>query len=371
MFEEVRNTKPFRVYNPEAPNNPTMIFGGVASGIRSWGDLKYPIFYDYKKKLFREYWIPEEVPMGGDRSDFREKMNEAEQKVYLYSTGTLNWLDSIASDIVTMLFMCSTDPSLRSVLSLIASFETMHNESYEYIASSVLTEVEKQQAFNNVRKEPLLVARNTHIIDKLQKMVDALSDYLVERNQTGNDKMSDKTLQTIFEGILAYQVLEGQYFAGGFIYFHSLARDNKMLASNGIINLIKADENFHSEVFGTVLQVFMAENPQLNTKENLDYAINFIKEGVRLEKEWSEYLYEDTDTLSVDEYHNYTEYLANLICRNGGMEEPFPENSELKAKWVLTYGSKEKGEGAIAATADFLQATNINYNGNAMSNFDL
>lgn len=371
MFESIRKTKPFRVYNSDAPNKPTMIFGGVASGIRSWGDLKHSIFYDYKKKLFREYWIPEEVPMGSDNSDFREKMNEAERKVYLYSTGTLNWLDSIASDIVALLFMCTSDSALRSVLALIAGFETMHNESYEYIAASVLTQVEKEHAFNSVRKEPLLMARNNHIIEKLQVLVDALSDYLVERNRTNKEEMSDETLQALFEGIIAYQVLEGQYFAGGFVYFHSLARDNKMLASNGIINLIKADENYHSEIFGTVLQILMAENPQLNTQENLDYAVNFIKEGVELEKAWSDHLYEDIDTLSVEEYHNYTEYLANLICRNGGMEEPFPENSELKAKWVLTYGSKEKGEGAVAATADFLQSTNINYNGNAMANFDL
>jgi ribonucleoside-diphosphate reductase beta chain len=183
--------------------------------------------------------------------------------------------------------------------------------------------------------------------------------------------MSDETLQTIFEGLLAYQVLEGLYFSGGFVFFHSLARDNKMIESNNIINMIKADENQHSEIFGTIIQIFMDDFPQLNTQKNLDYAMNFMRKAVELEKEWSAWIYRDIDTLPVSEYHEYVEYLANLICRNAGMTEPYPENGEIKAKWIVTYGSKKKNNSEIAAKADFLQGNAINYKHEDGGDFDL
>lgn len=365
------NTQPFRIYNSEHPNHPSKLFGGVASGIRNWDDLKYPIFLAYQKKLFGEFWIPEEIQMGKDMEHYNQKLSKEEQKVYAYNAGVLNWLDSIASDVVTLLFLCSSDPSLRSLLTIVASFETMHNVSYEHITASTLSQSEKERAFKEIRELPLLIKRNKFIIDKLQKMTDVLSDYLVRRYKTNENEFKDEELQSIFEGLVAYQILEGLYFTGGFVFYHSLARDDKMIETNNIINMIRADENQHSEVFGTIIQALMNDYPQLNTQDNLDYAIEYIREATRLEKEWSAWLFEDIDTLSISEYHSYIEYLANLICRNAGMTEPFPENHDLTAKWILTYGSKKHNSDGVTAKADFLQGNAINYKHEDGGDFDL
>lgn len=370
MLKDLIQTTPFRVYNSEEPNHPTRIFGGEASGIRNWDDIKYPIFLEYQKNLFGEFWVPEEVSMIKDMEQYNQLLNKHERLVYQYQSGVLNWLDSMASDVVTMLFLATSDPSLRSVLTLIASFETMHNVSYEHMTASVLTAAEKEKAFREVREIPALQKRNQHIIEKLDVLVTTLSNYLITKQKEGQVEMSDETLQKIFEGIVAYQILEGLYFSGGFVYFHSLARDNKMLESNNIISMIRADENQHSEIFGAIIQILMSEYPQLNTQDNLDYALNYIREAVRLEKEFSAELYENIDTLSIAEYHDYVEYLANLISRNAGMTEPFPDNMENKAKWIVTYGSKKK-EGEISAKSDFLQGNAINYAHEDGGDFDL
>ena len=372
MLDKLKQTRPFRMYIPEYPNHPSKIFGGKASGIRNWDDIKYPIFLEYQKRMFGEYWIPEEVSMLKDIEQFREVLTERERIVYQYNTGMLNWLDSMASDVVTLLFLATSDPSLRSVLTLVASFETMHNISYEHMTASVLTSEEKKKAFYEVRQIPQLQIRNKHIIDKLDAMAVAISNYLVACGEKGEQiEMDTDTLQKIFEGILAYQILEGLYFSGGFVYFHSLARDNKMMESNDIISMIRMDENQHSELFGTIVQILMQENPFLNTQENLDYAIDFIKKAVELEKEWAAWLYQGIDTMSIAEYYDYIEYLANLICRNAGIKEPFPDNQELKSKWIVTYGSKKTGGSEIAPKADFLQGNSINYKHEDGGDFDL
>lgn len=371
LFKDLIQTRPFRIYNAEEPNHPSKIFGGKASGIRSWDDLKYPDFLTLQRNLFGEFWVPEEIQMGKDMEQYDNILTEAEKKAYQYNSGALNWLDSMASDVVTMLFLTTSDPSLRSLLTIIASFETMHNVSYEHMTSTVLNSREKEVAFKEVRELPLLRKRNEFIIEKLDAMTKALSDYLVTKHETGKEEMSKETLQTLFEGILAYQMLEGLYFSGGFVYFHSLARDNKMIESNNIINLIKADENQHSEIFGLIIQILMAENPELNTQENLDYAMDYIKTAVQLEKDWSAWLYRDIDTMTVSEYHDYVEYLANLICRNAGLKEPFPSNTELKSKWIVTYGSKKTSGSDISPKTDFLQGNSINYKHEDGGDFDL
>ena len=361
--------KPFRVYNSEHPNLPTRLFGGKASGIRDWDNIKYPVFLEYHKQLFSEYWIEDEVKLGKDIEDYRNKLSDSERKVFNYVTGTLNWLDSIASDIVSKIALIITDPSIRSVMELIAAFEGLHNRSYQYLTSTMLNGQQKAQTFDEIRKIPLLVKRNQLIIDKLDTMIEVIAEYIFAKKE-----IDERFLKTVFEGIVAYQALEGLYFSAGFVYFHSLARDDKMLESNSLINMIRTDENQHSEIFGLLIQVMMAEFPSLNTKTNMDYAVNFFKECVQAEKEWSEWLFEDIDTLSIKEYHNYVEYLANLLCRNAGMIEAYPENKELKSRWIATYGSKKrdsKDSSQIVSRTDFLQANATNYTHESGEDFDL
>ncbi|MGG2096016.1 ribonucleotide-diphosphate reductase subunit beta [Bacillus sp. S13(2024)] len=156
------------------------------------------------------------------------------------------------------------------------------------------------------------------------------------------------------------------YFSGAFVYFHSLARTNRMIESNNMIQMIKMDETQHAVFWGEVVKILMLENEELNTAENFEWAKTFIKKCVELEKEWATYLFADIETLSIREYRDYVEYLANIICRNAGLEEIYPNNTELKSKWIATYGDK-KG----AVKADFFQTNVINYSHEGGEGFDL
>lgn len=362
----------FRVYDGESSNVASKIFFGEASGIRDLDNIKYPPMLDYNKEMFGEYWIEDEIKLGKDVEDYREKLSDKERYVFNVITGKLNWLDSMATDFNYVLGMLCTDPSVRSVLALINSFEILHNRSYQYLTSTVLNQQEKEQSFDETRRLPLLVHRNELIIKPIQRMIDKVGEKLVE-DKLPYDVPEEEVMQSIFEGLVAYLNLEGLYFSGGFVYFHSLARDQKMIGSNNLINMIKTDENQHNEVFGMILQIIMKEFPYLNTKENLDYATNMMKEAVKREKEWSSFIFDGIDTLSISEYHNYVEYLSNLISRNAGLPESFHGNKTLKSKWISTYGSKKRNgvDGEIVTRQDFLQTDAIDYEHENGEDFDL
>jgi ribonucleoside-diphosphate reductase beta chain len=359
--------QPFRVFDGGLSNVATKAFGGEASGIRDWDNVPYPQMLELNKLLFSEYWIEDEVKLGKDVEDYREKLNDEERKVYNYITGKLNWLDSIATDFNFVLGYICTDPSIRSNIALIGSFEELHNRSYQYLTSTMLSDEQKAQAFEEVKQLDLMLKRNKPVIEKIQNFVDMAKEYIGHTKE-----IDDEFLQCLFEALIAYLVLEGLYFSGGFVYFHSLARDQKMLESNNMINLIKTDENQHNVFYGMLVQILMKENPSLNTRVNMDFAVNFIKECVDLEKEWAAFIFENIDTFKLSEYNDYVEYLANVICRNAGIEEPFPSNKEIKSRWMVTYGSKKRnGEDDIVSRTDFLQGNAINYTHESGEDFDL
>lgn len=362
----------FRFYNGEASNKSTGMFLGEDSGIRNYDDIKYPIALDLNSALFAEYWVEQEIKLMIDMSDY-PKLSSAEQYAYKMQTGALNWLDSLATDFNFWLTSVVTDSAWRSVFALINSFEVLHNRSYQYLSSSVLNDQDKRQAFEDVKLIPQMIKRNMHIIEPLQEMVEVLKRYNANDYVEEKYKVSDLELkEAIFKGIINYQVLEGVYFSGSFVFFHALARTNRMIGSNSLISMIKEDENQHSVVYGTTMQILMKEFPELNTEENYEYAINVFKTAVELEKEWARHILQDIDIVSIKEYDDYIEYLANLIMRNSGLKDIYPNNSELKSKWISTYGAKHRPKtDGIATREDFLQTSSIAYQHSGGEDFDL
>jgi ribonucleoside-diphosphate reductase beta chain len=360
---------PFKIFEADKSNLPTRIFGGEASGIRDFDNLKYPTMLTISKNLFSEYWNEDEVKLGKDIEQYNTLMNDRERYVYNTLSGMLNQLDSHASDFNMFLFMVITDPSIRSNIAMINSFEILHNRSYQYLTSTMLNAQQKHQAFEEIKNIPILLDRNKPIFDKIQRFVDAVSEVLAT-----NKPIDEEFIQIAFEGILAYQCLEGLHFSSAFVFFHSLARDQKMIQSNNMINLIKTDEVQHAEFYGTLIRIIMGENPFLNTQANMDYAINFVKECAEREKAWGRFIFAGIETFSIKEYENYVEYLSNLICRNAGIQEPFPDNTEIKSRWIVTYGSKKrdvKDDKQIVTRQDFLQGNSINYAHEGGEDFDL
>jgi ribonucleoside-diphosphate reductase beta chain len=367
--EELHLVKPFKVFDASKSNLPTRVFGGEASGVRDWDNIKYPTMLEIKKSLWGEYWSEDEIKLGKDIEQYREKLNDRERYVFNILTGMLNELDSSASDFLFYLYSVITDPSIRSVVSLIDKFEILHNPSYQYLTSTMLNGEEKHQAFEEVKTIEPLLHRNEHLYDKIDKFINVIREHLI----TDSD-VDDVFIQSAFEAILAYQCLEGLHFSAAFVYFHSLARSQRMQGSNQLVNLIKADEQQHSEFFGTFIRIIMGENPSINTEANMNYAVDFIKECVVREKVWARHIFKGIDLFTIKEYEDYIEYLANIIARNAGIREPFPNNTELKSRWIVTYGSKKKNANdadQIVTRQDFLQGNAINYAHEGGEDFDL
>ena len=69
--------------------------------------------------------------------------------------------------------------------------------------------------------------------------------------------------------------------------FTILARRQKMLKTSTMISYIQRDEMQHAYFISQFIRILLTENPEMNSKENIDYIYQTISKAVELEKEWS------------------------------------------------------------------------------------
>src|SRR5699024_3326398 len=135
-----------KTLEPKNPNKSTGAIGGKSSGILNWNDIAYPHWYKMYKRIIGNYWQADEENMASDVKQFQE-LTENEQDAYLKIIGLLSTLDAPQTRTALLLSLYATDPSVQSIMAVIAQQEAVHNESYSYVLSSVVSLAEQNKSF--------------------------------------------------------------------------------------------------------------------------------------------------------------------------------------------------------------------------------
>src|SRR5699024_12424073 len=81
------------------------------------------------KRLVGNYWQADEVNMASDVKQF-PTLTEEEKDAYLKIIGLLSTLDAPQTRTALLFSLYATDPSVQSIMAVIAQQEAVHNESY-------------------------------------------------------------------------------------------------------------------------------------------------------------------------------------------------------------------------------------------------
>lgn len=208
------------IFNTNAPNKSTRIINGECSGILNWNDIRMPHMYKLYKVLLLNHWIADEIPMAKDAQQFALLPAE-EQRTFKINIGLLAVLDSMQTMFVGDVKRYFTDSSLEAIAAIIGQQEVVHNQSYSYVLSSIVSEQEQREIFEYWKSDPVLLERNTFISDIYQKFRDEPSP------------------QTFFEALVADLILEGIFFYSTFAFFYNLARDQKMMGTSQMVSYIQ------------------------------------------------------------------------------------------------------------------------------------
>ncbi|MFD1064625.1 ribonucleotide-diphosphate reductase subunit beta [Oceanobacillus locisalsi] len=307
-----------KTLEPRFPNKSTGLFGGESSGILNWNDIAYPHWYKIYKKLIGNYWQADEINMSSDVKQF-PSLTEEEQDAYLKIIGLLSTLDGPQTRTALLISLYATDASVQSIMAVIAQQEAVHNESYSYVLSSVVSWNEQNESFQLGRKDELLLKRNELLTEQYNAFVE------------------NPTIENILKTMVYTSLLEGMFFYSGFAFFYHLARQNKMVGTSTMISYINRDELEHGRFITELFRATLAENPEYNNREFIQWIYDHFQKSVEMEIEWSHYVLADIDGIDMDELDGYVKYRANKMLRMMGLEELYPENVENPMKWIRAY----------------------------------
>lgn len=307
-----------KTLEPKNPNKSTGVFGGKSSGILNWNDIAYPHWYKMYKRLVGNYWQADEVDMTSDVKQF-PRLTKEEQDAYLKIIGLLSTLDAPQTRTALLLSLYATDPSVQSIMAVIAQQEAVHNESYSYVLSSVVSLANQNESFELGRKDPILLKRNDAVMKQYNLFVEK------------------PTIDNILKVLVYTALLEGMFFYSGFAFFYNLARHNKMVGTSTMVSYINRDELEHGRFISELFRATLGENPEHNTPEFIDWVYASFKESVELEIEWSNYVLAEVEGIDLEEMAGYVKYRANKMLRMMGLSEIYPEHVENPMKWIRAY----------------------------------
>lgn len=307
-----------KTLDPLNPNKSTGLFGGKSSGILNWNDIAYPHWYKMYKRLIGNYWQADEVNMSSDVRQF-PSLTEAEQDAYLKIIGLLSTLDAPQTRTALLLSLYATDASVQSIMAVIAQQEAVHNESYSYVLSSVVSLDDQNESFQLGRKDQVLLKRNDKIMEHYNAFVE------------------EPTIENILKTMVYTALLEGMFFYSGFAFFYNLARHNKMVGTSTMVSYINRDELEHGRFISELFRATLAENPAYNTSEFIEWVYDAFKTSVELEIEWSRYVLAEVDGIDLEEMAGYVKYRGNKMLRMMGLSEIYPEHVENPMKWIRAY----------------------------------
>lgn len=307
-----------KILEPSSPNKSTAIIGGEASGILNWDDIKYSSFHRTYKVLKANFWTPEEISVIDDKRSY-ENLLPAERKAFGLIMGLLATLDAPQSRLVYNISERITDPSAHANFIFIAQQEVIHNQSYSYILSTILTSEEEKAIFEEARTNQVINTRNQPIM------------------QAYNTFLEEPSKENLVKALVQSIILEGINFYSGFAFFYNLSRSGKMSRTATIIEYINKDEVVHAKFVSEVLGAILGENPELNNQEFVEYVRQSFIYAVEQEINWSRSVLSDIDGIDMVEMEGYVKYRSNKMLSLLGIEELYPGYDQNTMKWIRAF----------------------------------
>ena len=338
---ETKTLKKNALFNPEGDTDLALrrMIGGNTTNLNDFNNMKYTWVSDWYRQAMNNFWIPEEINLTQDTKDY-PLLTRAERTAYDKILSFLVFLDSLQSNNLPTVSEYVTANEVNLCLHIQAFQECVHSQSYSYMLDTICSPEERNDILYQWKTDGHLLRRN-------QFIGDCYNDF--QRHQTGS---------TLMKTVIANYILEGIYFYSGFMFFYNLSRNGKMPGSAQEIRYINRDENTHLWLFRNMILELKKEEPELFTPDRVAVYEEMMREGVRQEIEWGQYVIgDDIPGLTRQMVSDYIRYLGNLRWNSLGFGDLFEDNrtEPESMRWVSQYAN------ANMVKTDFFEAKSTAY----------
>ncbi|MAJ24188.1 MAG: ribonucleotide-diphosphate reductase subunit beta [Rickettsiales bacterium] len=210
---------------------------------RIYKPFKYPWAYDAWLQQQRIHWIPEEVPLADDVSDWNRKLTKPERNLLSQIFRFFTQSDIEVNNCYMKHYSQVFKPTeIQMMLSAFSNMETIHIAAYSHLLDTIgMPEVE-YSAFLQIKE----------MRDKY--------DYMQKFNTKTKINIA-KTL-AIFGGFT-----EGLQLFATFAILLNFPRFNKMKGMGQIVTWSARDESLHTESIIKLYNTFVSENSDIDIEE--------------------------------------------------------------------------------------------------------
>ena len=307
----------------------TKLFLGEPLSLQRYDNCKYPIFLDLWRRQKEFFWMPEEIKLDKDRSDY-ENLTDTERFVFNSNLRWQTMTDSMLSRSLHKISDYITNPELEACVSTHSDMEVTHSFSYFWI----LQNIQKNPSlfFDSILEDEEIVGRAKEIKEDYDKLL-------------CDDDTDIK--QKIFNAVLSTQITEGLAFYSSFACSFFFGFNGKMEGNAKIVKLISRDENVHVSITQNILKIWSdkkSEGFQDIVKSNKQKIYDTYGLAVENEKRWIKYLFSHGSLLGLNEdsLSSYVEWLANNRLTSLGYDKIFDQKNNPLKGWLSSYTDSQK-----------------------------
>ncbi len=277
------------------------VINGLRSAELNVLPLKYHEAYRIYKQMKANHWEPDVIDMTKDCATWNSnKLNARERWIIEMGVGYFSAAEGIVGDSVLHVIEDNlTAAELKHASLRQIAEESIHMDSLLHIIGSLNIDLDEVTAkFQDI---PSIQKKNAYITRHMPELKMG-----IDLTQTVNKQKFAKALFGIT------QVMEGTQFYALFAMILSLHRQNKMTGIGQMFQYTLRDESNHIALGRYILEKLIEENPDIWTEAFRAELVEFMREGIELEKEFvRDCLPEDMVGMTQQDYLDYVDYNAD------------------------------------------------------------
>jgi ribonucleoside-diphosphate reductase beta chain len=284
----------------------------VFEGREYYKPFEYPWAFEAYDQQQKMHWLPSEVPLHEDVSDWNAKMNDAEKNLVkqiltFFTQGDVD----IAQAYMDVYIPMFKKPEVRMMLSAIATSEANHAHSYSLLNDTIGMDDREYKAFQEYKE----------MADK--------HNYLWE-NKGGNANEKAIRDMAVFSAFG-----EGLQLFGSFIMLLNFQRFGKMKGMGQIVAWSIRDENHHVENMLKLFHTILDEQPELWNDKFKKSLYDICRDMVTLEEKFIDLAFAQgpVQGLTPQEVKNYIHYMADRRLLQLGLKPNYGVK-ENPLEWV-------------------------------------
>lgn len=292
------------------------VYGPVT--IQRFEEVKYPKIQKYEQEARGFFWVPEEISLTKDASDFKEASDTVK---HIFTSNLLRQtaLDSLQGRGPSQIFTPVISlPELEALVYNWTFFETnIHSRSYSHI-------------IRNVYNVPKDVFNSIHDTQEIVDMASHIGRYYEDlhrnnmRRELGMGVTEQDHIRSIWLALNASYALEAFRFMVSFATSLAMVENRIFIGNGNIISLILQDEILHKEWTAYIINQVTKEDPrfaearQYCEQEVYDMYLDVIRE----EKEWAEYLFKKGPVIGLNAniLKDFVDWTASTALREIGIK---------------------------------------------------